>query len=374
MSDIKYLCIDDQQDNSVDLLLDALGKPGEIIFERNTPVEVGSQVSAIIDMANDMLGRFGLIVDLRLDMESNKEGVRVPYRGPTLAQELRTRMAEGQHSFPIVLWSIANKLETSFNGDDSSHDLFDAVYGKDDRIQTDSSSVGRELGSLVRGYEIIQSPGRVNKSIEILSLDLEDGSPVYSPFVEELSLALKSSAPHKGARLILDKLIKMPGLLATEALIALRLGVDVDASGSSWGSCKKHFVNAQYAGPFHEGWPRWWWYKVEDWWASLSQKQPNLRRVTAAERVSILNETLSISLIPAKPIVESYQTRFFTQCVATGLPLDPTDGLRVVQMERKPWHDTGYVSMHAALNRINKNKWRIDLMDRGRFDSAIKGG
>lgn len=372
MPDISYLCIDDQQDNTVDTLLTSISTAGGPTFERRTPIEVGEQIQVITDFSEKCDGNFGLLLDLRLDTESDKNGNKVPYRGPTLAQELRTRMAEGtiRFSFPIVLWSIANNFSLSYQTDDTSHDLFDAVYGKDSEILNERSRTAIEMKSLVNGYKSLRGHTERASPTSILDLTEDDIGGVYGAFLDEFSIALQSKSSHKAAKLLLTQLINPAGLLASEALIAARLGVDIAASEDSWTELKKQIEGTCYSGPFSDGWERWWWFKLEDWWSSLSEKQPSLRRVTASERVKIINSKFGLTLIEAKPPEGCANNKFFTLCVATGLPLDPMDGFRVTQTNRKPWHDTAYVSMTAALHRVNKEKWRIDPIDRDRFDSV----
>lgn len=370
MPGIEYLCIDDQQDNSVDILLDAVSQSGGPNFTRRTPVEVGEQIQVIADLAGQNCGQFGLLLDLRLDQEANEDGEKVPYRGPTIAQELRTRMAEGLVApFPIVLWSIANKLNNSYVIEDTSHDLFDAVYDKDGAILDEPSRIAVEMISLIQGYEALRICN-VSRPTEVLGLAENDAGGVYTSFIDELGATLESSALHKAARLVSTQLIKPSGLLAQENLVAARLGVDISQSGSDWIALKQQLESARYIGPFFEGWPRWWWFKVEDWWSSLSKKQPNLRRITAAERIKVLNSRFGFELIEAQPIAGSEGRKFFTLCVATELPLDPADGLRIVQPNRKSWHDTAYVSTVAALRREKKDRWRIDPTDRDRLIAA----
>jgi hypothetical protein len=129
---------------------------------------------------------------------------------------------------------------------------------------------------------------------------------------------------------------------------------------------------ARYAGPFCAGWERWWWFIVEVWWTGLNPKQPNLRRIGAAERVKILNDKFGLTLKAAKPIEAGYSDKFFCICVATDKPLDSADGFRVAELNMKPWQDTTFVSAYAALNRIRKTKWRISSVDRERFDRIKK--
>lgn len=370
MPSIEYLCIDDQQDNSVDILLDTVSRAGGPQFIRQTPVEVGKQIQAIADQAMKNEGQFGLLLDLRLDQEADASGEKVSYRGPTVAQELRTRMAEGLvPPFPIVLWSIANKLKSSYVREDTSHDLFDAVYDKDGAILTDPLRIAAEMNSLIQGYEAL-CKCKEGRLTEVLGLAEDDAGGVYTSFIDELGAALETRALHKAARLLNTQLIKPPGLLAEEKLVAARLGVDILASGSGWIALRDQLGSARYLGPFFEGWPRWWWFKVEDWWSSLSEKQPNLRRISAAERIQILNSKFNFGLIEIQPIAGCEGRKFFTLCVAKEQPLDPSDGLRVVQPNRKSWHDTVYVSTVAALAREKKDRWRIDPIDRDRLIAA----
>ncbi|MGS0623429.1 hypothetical protein ACU8YE_11035 [Ralstonia sp. VS2407] len=379
MPGIEYLCVDDQQDRTVNDLLASITRSGGPKFFRTTPIEVGEQIKNIIHAANAAPGKFGLLLDLRLDMEANEAGDKVPYRGPTLAQELRTRMAEGEisHPFPIVLWSVTNKLDNSFRDENTSHDLFDAVYGKDGQVGSDPTLVAREMVSLTNGYEILYRCKNASKknAARMMGLAAEDSVGVYAVYLDELKDVLRTKAIHQMARLILVDLIQVPGLLVDERLLAARLGVDFVKCGADWEVLKGVLEAVSYKGPFCDGWDRWWWFKVEDWWSSLAERIPNIRRISAAERVNLLNAEFGTNLLPAKPIEAGYSDRFFAVCAGTEQPLDPVDGFRVVQSSKREWHDVAYVSSKAALNRINKKAWgRIDPMDRQRFDSLKEGG
>lgn len=369
--DIKYLCIDDQQDRTVGDLLDGVSNGRSIVFERRTPVEVGLQIQQIISEATANRNAFGLLLDLRLDTEADSSGDKVPYRGPTLAQELRTRMTEGEivPAFPIVLWTIDENFLKSFCKDETSHDLFDAVYVKDGLITQQPEAVAKEMISLAVGYRVLNESKQKKLSADkILGLETDDNVGVHAAFLDELADVLDHRPDHQVVQLLLKQLIQVPGLLVDEVLVAARLGVDVNACHSAWEQLKNQLDQAYYRGPFYEGWERWWWFRVEDWWTTLSEKPPNLRRISAQERVRLLNDRFGLDLVAASPICETDSSKYYTLCVATKRPLDPVDGLRIVQRDRKSWHDTQYVSVHAALERINKENWRIDPMDRERLD------
>jgi hypothetical protein len=371
MQNTNFLCIDDQQDRTIDDLLTVLRTSNNsLVIERKTPVELASQIKQIAKASKE-LENFGLLLDLRLDQEATDDYPKVPYRGPTLAQELRTRMAEKKIApFPIVLWSITEKFVKSFDG--TSHDLFDAVFGKDDQIIDNPSQVATQMISLVDGYAQINVNKKIRLASQMLGFAEEPTGVLQESFFEDFKYFVEKKATHEIASHLLTDLISPSGLLIDEKILAARLGVDIMGSGASWNQLKGALDAAKYNGPFSGGWQRWWWFTAEIWWAGLGVKQPNLRRIGAAERVKILNERLKLSLKPAVPILEHYSDKFFCLCVATGRPLDPADGLRVVEVNAKAWQDTSYVSAHAALERIAKEKWRISPLDRDRFDRMKK--
>lgn len=366
-SSIKFLCIDDQNDHTIDPLLKRLTDTGSVSFTRWTPKQLEGQLPAIEAFIAEQDSVCGLLLDLRLDVDADSDGNRVAYRGPTLAQELRTRMAEGSiPAFPIALWSVNTKFKLSYYGDESSHDLFDDVYGKDSEIIDKPAEVANKLASLAIGYDYLRRLSRAN-AISTLDLTNEEGSTVYTQFLDEYLEVVNSHGAHEVANFLLNELVRTPGLLVTEDLLAARLGVDIAASNSSWSQLKEHLQLSQYRGPFSEGWPRWWWFRVEDWWASLGEKVPDLRRLESGSRVQRLNETFNLNLVAAEPISDGYSKKYFTLCAGTLKPLDPIDGLTTVRRSARSWQDTGFVSVHAALERIGRAFWHLDPLERDRL-------
>ncbi len=374
MNNINYLCIDDQADCTIDQLLSRIESGGGISLERWTPTALDSiipRIKSFID-ANQSNGA-GVLLDLRLDMDSDQGKERVNYRGPTLAQELRTRMAEGGIApAPIVLWSVNSKFNSSYNNEDTSHDLFDDVYEKDREIVENPSVVACRLVSLAKGYKVLNNASGTSMALNLLALGSDVDSMLYAQFLDEYKELFDKRSVHDIARFILNDLVRVQGLLVGERLLAARLGVDIELSGDSWAVIKNALQSSSYAGPFCEGWSRWWWFKVEDWWFDLFGDKYELRGVSSVERVGLLNGKFEAELVAASPIAEGYSTNFFTLCAGTGLPLDPHDGLRVVCRGARDWHDPAYVSIYAALERIGRSvKWRLDPLERQRFD-AIK--
>lgn len=366
-TNINYLCIDDQQDSTIDPLLSRLANDGLISFERWTPKSLEGQLPAIQNFFAQKTGPFGLLLDLRLDVDADPDGNRVSYRGPTLAQELRTRMAEGVIApFPIVLWSVNTKFRQSYFGDESSHDLFDDIFGKDREVTDEPIVVAEKLASLAHGYHQLRNLNERNL-LSTLGLGEEANLPLYSQFLDEYTQIFNNSTTHEIAHFLLNELIRVEGLLVTAAMVAARLGVNISESKESWEVILKNLEHARYTGPFCEAWPRFWWFRIEDWWANLQPEISELGLLDSQERVNKLNEIFSATLISSQPIVDTYSTYFTTLCVGTFLPLDPIDGLRVVRRSSRTWQDTFYVSTHAALERINKDHWRLDPLERDRL-------
>lgn len=373
MRAINYICIDDQRAEIIDPLINRIST-SLLKITRATPRDMELQISAI-DAFLRSSGQqpSGILLDLRIDMEANEYGDRVGYRGPALAQELRTRMAGNELiSTPIVLWSVNSKFQKSFSSDASAHDLFDAVYTKDDRIATEPDSVSSELVALAEGYLQIRSQCATGRHLEMLGAGTFD-SAVYSRFSAEFELICSGRNVHEIARFLLETLIRREGLLVNEETLAARLGVDISTSAEAWPRLKSLIDSARYIGPFSAAWPRWWWFQVEDWWASISEGRSDLRRLSAEQRLERIRSTLGIDLLAPPPIKNSYSSKYFTVCRATKRPLDPIDGLRIMSIGDREWHDTNYVSEHAALERINKGEWKLDPLDRDRFDSIRNG-
>jgi hypothetical protein len=180
----------------------------------------------------------------------------------------------------------------------------------------------------------------------------------------------RSALPvHEYARFVLRKMIDHTGPLVDKEILAARLGVDWSES-QDWESLTGRFENAEYSGPFRQGWPRWWWPRVDQWWTDEITDEP-LKRLTAEERVSLLIDNTGVEgLVPAEPIEEDYSTRFWTVCEAFTRPLDPTDGLRAQTKGHEPWMDRPYISKEAALKR----KGEVDPLDDARLQRLKRQG
>lgn len=362
---IKYLYLDDEAEATTEAIVDMLGRQREdleIVYQY--PKGFSEQATEI------MTGGFdGLLLDLRLDQVAKAGEPKADYGAFALAQEIRARSTDGRlPDLPIILCSTEAKINKSFKHDDTSHDLFDVFVLKDsifDHLET----ITQKMVSLSNGYKNISKGIDTNKALhEIIGLDKEFfdilDSRIWSIFVDDFH----EYPTHEFARFLIKELIEHPGPLIDEATLAARLGVD-GSSSTGWATIIDALQPAEYHGPFHEGWRRWWAKKVEYWWESL-ECPSRLRSMAAHERTEFLKLRITEQLVPSLPIEKGYSEAFWTICAATHKPLAPLDGLLVAGPETKPWQDKVYLSIKAALDRIGFTEGvKVHPVERDRLES-----
>ncbi|HCF3907968.1 hypothetical protein [Pseudomonas aeruginosa] len=384
MISAKYLCIDDQTAETIDPVLYALEGPDKSIeFSKMHPKELAEQFERIKQESSRGVP-FGVLVDLRLDELPDDDGNKVFYRGSTLAQDLRTRMALGEiDNFPIVLWSVNDKLARSYEPDSASHDLFDAVYLKDGPDVSSAEGIAKrtlQLQAFAVGYcslkECLNPKGEgeswdLPRALGVSGADLDILDPRLVQYL------LSSEVVYVFARKVLNSLIREEGILVGERMLAAKLGIDIEASGDSWEGLLSALVECRYSGIFSEAYTRWWLHRISSYWDKLNSGKGTLRRFGASGRVKVLNDALGLSLVAATPLVEGYSDRFSTLCVATSAALDTVDAFKVLRVDSFPWQESRYVSAYAAGNRINRTLWKIDPLEMERyleFKEGLKNG
>ena len=365
-----WVCIDDETATTLRPYLAALEETSAgITLGRVALGDIGAMIDTL-----KATRAVGYLIDLRLDEIADEHGGKVAYRGLTLAQELRTRMTEGElQQLPLVLWSVDWKLSKSWYGDDTGHDLFDRVYVKDKDVVDNSEQTARELASLSKGYRRLADS--VAQGIEGFWLALAasgDARQSLDPRITE-GLALRERhIPHEWSHYTLKHLIDRPGPLIPEELLLARLGINRETS-PDW----KQLLQAEigpacgYAGVFSDGWPRWWAYRLEEWWRNLAGSPGDLRTLRAGERVQTLRKTFPYKrLEAAKPIEDGYGDRFWTLCMGLRQPLDTGDGVVAMAADLRAWQDRPYLSMKAALERIGRPDWRPHPFEEARVRAA----
>jgi hypothetical protein len=361
----KYLCLDDDTESVADLVELLNCSSQAVVIVAQPPKPFDPQIQEIITTAKKSQLR-GLILDLRLDELKTVGLPMARYSAPSVAQEMRTLMTQKRvPPFPILLWSIDQKMARSYNPDLTSHDLFDSYIDKPEVPNTPDKYAG-ELLSLSLGYRRIASA--VKKRVSFNQL-LRVPDRHIDPRVGE-QFASKTVLPtHTYALYILKQLIRRSGPLIDKGTVCARLGVDPTSPAINR-LFKRLDKSVVYKGPFADAWPRWWAHALEDWWQKITGKPQELASLTADDRVVKLRKILRMGdgLDIMSPISDSYSRYFTTTCVASEQPLDPIDGFVVADPGAQPWHDKRYVSREAALDPAAfEKKFTLDPLEEARL-------
>ena len=307
----------------------------------------------------------GLLLDLRLQDEPNKEKKISRYRGSSLAQEIRIRAKEGTFAdCPIILLSASDNLKASL--DQTSKDLFDLIIEKDYLGDTFSYEKAQQiLISVAGGYEaLLKKPGLD----DLFKVDL---SLLDRRFLNELTLMYNHKSAHIFAGFVIKQLIQKSGPLINIILLSSRLGVNLATSEDH-----KKFMDLlmpfEYKGLFYDGWQRWWFHDIEKWWL---ENFPNtiLRLLNASERVELISKKFNLNLTPHTKTPRSKSEKFWAICKGTRNPIDPTDGFVIADQDNLfPWQDKEYVSIDEALERKHIDIWKsIASMEKSKYEKLI---
>jgi hypothetical protein len=361
----KYVCLDDDTESVADLVELLNSFSPELVIGAKPPHPFDDQIKEIVTKAKASQ-LTGLILDLRLDELKSGDLPLARYSAPSIAQEMRTLMTQKRvPPFPIVLWSIDQKMARSYNPDLTSHDLFDSYIDKPE-VPNAAERYASELLSLSAGYRQLTSAAKKNLSFyKLLGVAEKHIDPrVGEPFV------IKSGLPtHTYALYILKLLIRRSGPLIDKATVCARLGVSMNSPAIDR-IFSRLTKQVSYKGPFGDAWPRWWAHALEDWWQKITREPETLTSFTAEDRVAKLRKALRLTrgVEVATPIGNDYSRYFTAVCSVTNKPLDPVDGFVVADPGAQPWHDKVYVSREAALDpSAYDKKFTIDPMEEGRL-------
>ncbi|WP_143713660.1 hypothetical protein [Variovorax sp. RO1] len=365
MTYINYLCIDDQP-TEVAGKLELLGRASDRL--RLGCVAPTKSIDDIVKQIEARRDISGLLVDLRLDRVAGLEG-RVQYNAPTIAQHIRSLMAQKKlPALPIVLWTLPARKKSLYDPDRPSHDLFDEVIDKDE-LEGDAqfTAAAIALVDLALGYQ--QLSANLTRAKKLSSL-LEAPKTAIDPRADAAFAAeqMDGRSVSDAARFILSDVVRREGLLVSVDTLCARLGVSVEAFIGS--KLENALTPFQYEGPFSKRRPMWWWKAVQAWWAIKFKEYPAVLSLEAALRVQLLHGKELISAeAEAKRIKDAYSSRFTGVCDVLRKPLDPIDGYLLDASQARPWSDRQYVSQEVAHApaRFSFDKNRLDPLVRARL-------
>lgn len=353
---IKYLYIDDNADDLVEGQVSALnvGK-SELEVQHRQPLGAWENERKYFE--DDFSKEYdGLILDLRLDDEKNKAGLKSNYKGTSLAQELRTLSKEGIiNETPIILLSATDKIIESL--DATGKDLFDVRIPKERLEGEVFEETRKKLIALANGYKKIAS--LKNEPIsQKWFLGLLDVNPnkVDERFVTKV-MTFHSHPTHSLISFLIETLFSSDGPLISEWTMAARLGIDIEIS-TDWRNLLESLGESKYNGVLCGGWPKWWTHLFDDWLIKNFKDAP-FRTTKASQRVELLRNFTGLhGLKAAERLPYSQSSLYWTICRGSGKPIDLIDGLVIRNQENLfPWQEKKYVSIDEALNRRGHRYW-----------------
>jgi hypothetical protein len=350
---------------------------GALTVDTYRPQSMDKVLAHIVEAKPD-----GILVDVAFTNALTDEHVSIAYDGMALAQQIRTSQTRGMRQsiganlpeFPLVRLSKLDVIREFIKGDTTGEDLFDERVDKADVIEHAESIVPR-LISLAADYPRVSEYAATETKTEDAVAHLL-GVPVE--FLDRLDartlLGLRRvDAPaHVLSRYVIGSLLGRPGPLIDEALVAVRLGIDIRSS-ENWPALLENLKPAAYRGVFGDGYRRWWMPLVLDWWATTIDDKQAPFRLAASDRVRMIQEKTNIAkLLPIAENPDSPGTKFWQRCIVSKLPVDPAFGFPLLtEWGQETWHDVDYLCQEEAMR--DPRNTRLAPTERSRIARLRKG-
>jgi hypothetical protein len=291
--------------------------------------------------------------------------------GPGIAQDIRVKQKAGEIcEYPVIRFAGATNVARNVKGDPASDDLFDAKIMKEDLLKLGPSEVLARMAGILQVYRELPTFKDLPREEFSRAIGLERerwerfGHPAFADRVlYSLQIAL-----HVASGAFLRSFLLVPGLLIDEALLAVRLGVDMNRSGRYWDVLRSQ-LDFKYVGVGAVGFTRWWARALDEWWASRPESSSPLSSLTIDERISKLNDWGFKGLVPIKmPQGSAGQKPWRLCCLCLEreppfvVPIDPNESVRMVGADdQAPWVDPRYASLQSALEE--KGDFRLNAAD-----------
>lgn len=291
-----------------------------------------------------------ILLDFKL---SENTQTNILFNAPSLAQTLRTEAIDTKKFKPIFLITNQRNI-SSYYKDFTSHDLFDLVNEKI-KFRKDLENQCNRIKSFIEAYKIIVSSNY--DIIEILKANSKQKEFIDHRIIESLSNERYKDNVNKIAFFVYQNIIKSFCFLVGEDILSARLGITKESPG--WNDLLTQLSEFKYTGIYSESHNRWWWNEVENWWIQNNKENSkSLRRLNATNRCESIKKMTDLgNLIPVQKMKFSKSENFWTICKQTHHPLDPIDGLELIQKNLYSWQETEYISMTAGLESTELKKY-----------------
>jgi CheY-like chemotaxis protein len=349
-SDGVWYFVDDRPEEAA-VFAEVLSATGLIKVEVMAPEEART---ALLQKGREPAG---VLMDVDLSSIQGEFGT-----GPGIAQDIRTKQKAGlTPEFPVVRFSAAEPLIKNVVGDPSSDDLFELEILKDD-LKTHHGIFASQLVGVREVYDFFTDR----------SVDWDRGDDCLSALfgipIDRLSdwthegiraklLTGVRHAPHVAAGVFCRLFLMPAGLLIDSELLAVRLGVDVAASGESWKNLLALLKQVAYTGVASSHFDRWWARGLEDWWYEAVDQSGPLSGKTVAERVTSIERATGIKGLRAiEATAGQTEMRLWRFCRLAmenrpmeRIPVDPSDSVRLIsQVDLPHWVEPWCASARLA--------------------------
>jgi hypothetical protein len=251
--------------------------------------------------------------------------------------------------------------------DPVSNDLFDLLVPKD-AARKDALGVTRRCAALREIYdELLQRKAfnerRFSEMCGLPPKEAELWSDERLFQRMQAGMAKGSGAVHVGAGAFVRTFLEPEGLLIDEELVAVRLGIDVKASGPSWTTLLKKLDSAAYRGLGSKAFERWWARGLEMFWYGVDGEH-FLQELTAADRVKKLTAHFKLKNLKALSKADNRYWRLCTISREQGrlVPIDPRNAVSMIPaVTREPWLEPEQAAVDVAL--MHKDDSRLDKND-----------
>lgn len=307
------------------------------------------------------------LMDYRL---TSKSGHR---DAPELAGRLRTQAKDGEKSIeaPIILITEESQLRI-LRMPLETQDQYDEVMSKKEFLENAPQSA-ELIRSFIEAYGILR--GNRDNLATVLGIDEKDKNLLIDYRLEVEYEKLKEDV-FASSQLLYNFFVRSTGSLIDDRVLAARLGIDMDNSGDSWDVLKEQLAKAgcHYKGVMHTAYSKWWMEKVRMWWEKTIPEKKTIRYEDAETRVELLNSRTGLRLVVADPIEKDMSHEFWNVCMATGRPLDPSDGYVCNRRFKREWEEDDFISLKGALENPKWQRYlsridRRDILDYGEKNS-----
>lgn len=322
------------------------------------PIEYMSVADAAERLRSGDLKPAGLLMDVDLSNELGPQQT-----GPGMSQSIRVaQQNQSLPPFPIVRFSLREKVLRNIGQDSSSDDIFDLKIEKDGLSNPVVRDAARSrLVGVRQIYDVLERDEQNLLSIIGLSEDFWSlwGSSGFQDTFEVADRVHLRVSP-------LIRLLVHPGLLIEEGLLGFRLGIDRGAS-PGWSAVLDAVSDFSYCGVAHGCFRRWWARGIEQWWQESVGGALPLAGTEVEQRVELLSKTFD-DLVPLGMPKGSMGKRPWRYCLLSWeqrqdlIPVDPARGVRIKPRSPMPsWLDPLYASLGEALR--NRDDPRLDKED-----------